>query len=109
MGMNTGLLDAEALADTLIMVLKEDQSLSLLDIYSDERRKVFQTFVDPVTTNNLLRIQYNTPETVKDDWFFRKLQNMDEKTARELARPFFEVWRTNMRKVLAENVANNIA
>lgn len=50
MGLNTSILDASALADALEMVILEAKTDALLDVYSDERRKVFQTFVDPTTT-----------------------------------------------------------
>jgi hypothetical protein len=98
------MLDADALAEALIMVLKENYPTSLLDIYSDERRKVFQFFVDPTSTQNKLRVHSNPEDrAVQDDWFFRQLQNPTPKQLKEMARPYFETWRTNIRK-LAEDV-----
>ncbi|KAL2426642.1 hypothetical protein ABEF95_011154 [Exophiala dermatitidis] len=50
-GLNTGILDIEGLAEALIMVLKQNRSDAVLDVYNDERRKVFQNFVDPTSTS----------------------------------------------------------
>jgi 2-polyprenyl-6-methoxyphenol hydroxylase-like FAD-dependent oxidoreductase len=103
MGLNTGLLDADAVAETLIMIINEHRPLSLMDVYSDERRKVFQSLVDPMSSQNKTRLQHNTPESArKDDWYFRTLQNLSPETAHELARPFAELWRTDMRKLVKD-------
>jgi len=85
------------------MILNERQSSALLNIYSDERRKVFQFFVDPTSTANKLRVHSNSADTaVQDDWFFRMMSveapKMSPDMLQELARPYFETWRTNMRK-----------
>lgn len=104
LGLNTGMLDADAVADALIMVLKEGRSEDVLDVYSDERRKVFQFMIDPMSSYNKLRIHTNPPEeATKRDWYFRLLNNPTEKKMLELMKPFFEDWRTNMRKA-AEDV-----
>lgn len=50
MGLNTSILDADALAEALVMILQEVKPLSLPDIYCDQRRKEFRFFVDPTTT-----------------------------------------------------------
>ncbi|KAE8139523.1 hypothetical protein BDV38DRAFT_291238 [Aspergillus pseudotamarii] len=55
MGLTTGLIDSEALADALELIIHEGKPISILDTYSDERRRVFQTFVDPTSTQNKLR------------------------------------------------------
>ncbi|KAK5045143.1 hypothetical protein LTR84_009476 [Exophiala bonariae] len=100
LGLNTGILDADALAEALIMILKEQYPPSLLDIYSDERRKVFQFFVDPTSTQNKLRVHSNhEDEAVQNDWFFRLLQNPTYQELKEMAKPYFETWRTNIRKL----------
>ena len=103
MGLNTGILDAEALAETLIMVLEEEKPLSLLDVYSDERRKVFQFFVDPTTTQNKLRVHNNDQEVAtRDEWYFRLKANPTKEALIEMATPYFETWRTDMRKLSKE-------
>lgn len=105
MGLNSGLLDADAAAETLIMIINEGHPLDLLDTYNDERRRVFQTFVDPRSTQNKLRLQHNTPETaVRDDYFFRKLQNLTPEEVRKMYKPFVEVWRTDVRTLAERKV-----
>lgn len=100
LGLNTGMLDADALAEALIMVLKEDCPEQVFDLYSDERRKVFQFFVDPTSTQNKLRIHNHPPEVAAErDWYFRILANPTQKKMEELMRPYFETWRTNMREI----------
>ena len=98
MGLNTGLLDADALSEALIMILKESRSDKLLTLYSDERRKVFQSFVNPTTTENKLRLQQPySKETVREDYFFRELQDATPETLQEKAKPYFEHWCTDIR------------
>ena len=99
MGLNTGILDADALADALIMILKESKPESLLDLYSDERRKVFQRFVDPTSTYNKLRLQMDAEAANRDDWFYRLMQDPSPELMKEMNKPFFEVWRTDIRKL----------
>lgn len=85
------------------MVIKDghDAPSAVLDAYSDERRKVFQFFVDPTSTQNKLRVHSNPPETAaQDDWLLRLLQNPTPQQLMELSRPYFETWRTDMRKVM---------
>ena len=99
LGLNTGLLDADAVAETLIMILNEGRSDDILDVYSDERRKVFQFFVDPTSTQNKLRVHNNSVDNaVANDWYFRTLQNPTAEQIENLSKPYFEVWRTNMRE-----------
>lgn len=74
----------------------------VLDYYSDNRRKVFQNFVDPASTHHKLRLHTLDADTAaQDDWLLRMLKKgptMEER--RELMRPFEEVWRTDMRRAL---------
>lgn len=81
------------------MVLIEGKSDRVLDVYSDERRKVFQNFVDPVSTYNKLRLHTVNPETaVQDDWYFRLLaRGMTPEQIQEVMMPYFETWPTDMR------------
>lgn len=106
LGLNTGMLDADALAEALIMVLKENHPTTVLDIYSDERRKVFQFFVDPTSTQNKLRVHSNDADTAaQDDWFFRMMNDPSKltlKQVQEMAKPYNEDWRTNIRQIVAD-------
>lgn len=100
--MNTGFLDVVALYDTLIMILKEGKPDSLLDLYSDERRRAFQMFTDPMSTYNLLRLSLDMDRATEDDWFFRALSTQDQRVLKQLNRGFSEDWPTDMRKVAKE-------
>ncbi|EXJ70435.1 uncharacterized protein A1O5_06503 [Cladophialophora psammophila CBS 110553] len=104
LGLNSGMLDADALAEALVMVLREGRSDKVLDVYSDERRKVFQFFVDPTSSQNKMRVHSHPPETAaQDDWYFRILaNNPTKKQMLDLMKPYFETWRTNMRKAAGE-------
>ncbi|KIW75446.1 hypothetical protein Z517_10187 [Fonsecaea pedrosoi CBS 271.37] len=104
LGLNTGMLDADACAEALIMILKDSfPPNETLNTYSDSRRKVFQFFVDPTSTQNKFRVHSNPPETAaEDDWFLRDLNHMTPKKAVEMARPYFEGWRTDMRQAVQE-------
>lgn len=101
MGLSSGLLDADALADTLDLIINEGKPMDLLDVYSDARRKAFQTFVDPVSTQNKLRCA-NDPETATEDWFLRSMINPNPEELEEFNKSFFDVWRTDMRKLISK-------
>ncbi|KAL1884609.1 hypothetical protein Plec18167_002199 [Paecilomyces lecythidis] len=101
LGLTSGLLDADALADTLDLIINEGKPMDLLDVYSDARRKAFQTFVDPVSTQNKLRCA-NDPETATEDWFLRSMINPNPEESEEFNKMFFDVWRTDMRKLISK-------
>ncbi|KAF0324293.1 FAD binding domain protein [Colletotrichum asianum] len=72
LGLSNCLMEAVALSDALILVLKEGKPVDpVLTMYSDERRQVFQFFIDPVSSWSKLRIQAGE----HDDWFFRCLKD----------------------------------
>lgn len=49
--MSNCVLGADALAETLIMIINEGKPLErMLKLYSDERRQVFQLLIDPTTS-----------------------------------------------------------
>ncbi|PYI00059.1 FAD binding domain protein [Aspergillus ellipticus CBS 707.79] len=100
LGLTTGLLDAEALADTLAFIINDDNPLDVLDLYSDQRRKVFQTFVDPISSQNTLRVA-NDPETATEDWFLRAMIDRSPEFMAEMGQPYFYFWRTDMSKLVA--------
>ena len=103
MGLNTGLLDADALAEALVMIINESRSDELLTLYSDERRKVFQYFVDPTTTANRCRLHaFSTKDAVLDDYYFREIANPTFETLRKGAKPYFETWCTDIRSLASE-------
>ncbi|KAJ5594662.1 FAD/NAD(P)-binding domain-containing protein [Penicillium hispanicum] len=100
LGLTTGLLDADALPDALEFIINDKKPMKILDIYSDERRKVFQTFVDPVSTWNKLRMA-NDPETAHEAWMLRAASNPSPEFMAQLSRPYFDFWRTDMGKLVA--------
>jgi 2-polyprenyl-6-methoxyphenol hydroxylase-like FAD-dependent oxidoreductase len=94
MGLNTGFLDAVALSDALKMVLKDGKPGKLvLQMYSDERRKVVQDFIDPTPTYIKLRLHSINIETAQqDDRFFRCLQNYSSEDFTRYMRRFETIW-----------------
>ncbi|KAH7148174.1 FAD binding domain-containing protein [Dactylonectria macrodidyma] len=106
LGLTTGILDGEALAATIKMILHEGSPLSLLGTYSDERRQVFQSFVSPTSTANKLRIQQD-PAAADGDWLVRAMRNPTPTVLREFIMPYMTVWRTDMRAAVAAQVARD--
>ncbi|KAJ5768907.1 hypothetical protein N7520_003466 [Penicillium odoratum] len=102
MGLNTGILDGDALAEALIMILNEGRSDDILTSYSDARRKVFQYFVDPTTTANKLRLHLPSETAAEDDDYLRSLQSLTPEALEKGAKPYFETWRTDIRAVAKE-------
>lgn len=98
MGASTGLLDADALAEALIMIIYDGAPISILEKYSDERRKVFQMFVDPTTKYNKLRLQCESKDAAKD-WFIKSMKDPSPEELINFFAPFVTTWRTNMRDV----------
>ncbi|KAJ9626695.1 hypothetical protein H2204_009965 [Knufia peltigerae] len=97
LGLNTGILDADALAQTFVRVLKEGSPESLFDRYSLERRRVFQTIVDPISTANKRRIHDSHPDTVaKEDWFYASINNKEDPTEKFQHFEWMKGWRTDM-------------
>lgn len=100
MCLNRRLLDADALSEALIMILKESKSDNLLTLCSDERRKVIQSFVDPTTTANKLRL--HSPclrEAVNDDHYFQEMQNPTPEVIQKNAKHYFDLWCTDIRSM----------
>lgn len=97
MGLATGLLDVEALADSLELIINDGKPKSVLNVYS-ERQRVFQFFTNPVSTANKTRI-VTDPEFAHDDWVIRTLNN-NPTALRSYARQFVDMWRTGMTSVV---------
>lgn len=105
MGLNTGLLDGDALAESLIMILQEGKPDDLLTIYSDARREVFQYFVDPTSTANKLRLHLPVDTAATDDAYFRSTQNPSAQDLIDSARPYFDSWRTDIRALARDRLS----
>ena len=101
MGLNTGILDSEAAADALELMINNNGPLTLLSLYGDERRRVFQFFVNPLATANILRLKQPT-EHALDDWLLRALNHPTPEFLRKSGEAFFTEWRSDIGKLAAE-------
>ncbi|PNS21650.1 rRNA bioproteinsis protein rrp5 [Sphaceloma murrayae] len=96
LGLSNCLLDAVSLSDALILTLREGKpSDAVLNMYSDERRQVFQFFIDPVSSWSKLRVQ--SGET--DDWFFRALNDTSSPAFANYINTLQNVWPTHIREM----------
>jgi 2-polyprenyl-6-methoxyphenol hydroxylase-like FAD-dependent oxidoreductase len=104
MGLSGGLLDAEAVADALDLIVNGGQPLSLLDTYAYERQRVFQTFTSPQSMMNKLRCAAD-PERASEDWLIHTL-NTDPESLKDFGRHFFDTWRTDMRSLVGASLSS---
>ncbi|PVH72197.1 FAD/NAD(P)-binding domain-containing protein [Cadophora sp. DSE1049] len=75
MGLTLGILDSEALADALIMVINDGLPADrVLTLYSNLRRQVFGYFINPMFTQNKFRVASNADDLERDDGFIRLLK-----------------------------------
>ncbi|KAL6248691.1 hypothetical protein RBB50_004946 [Rhinocladiella similis] len=101
LGLTTGLLDAESLADALDYVINHGKALSVLQTWSDSRRKAFATVTNPISTKNKLRCSDQNPDTAaKDDAFLKAIVDRDEEKLAEIAHSF-DNWRTDMTQLVS--------
>ncbi|KAI1808011.1 FAD/NAD(P)-binding domain-containing protein [Daldinia bambusicola] len=103
LGLCTGLLDGDALAQTLQIAFStspSDPNLEpLFNRYSTERRWVFQNVIHPFSSANKTRLHGAKPDDVaREDWYFRALARGDPKELQEIHRPLYAQWRTDMQK-----------
>ncbi|KAI8964131.1 FAD/NAD(P)-binding domain-containing protein [Daldinia sp. FL1419] len=103
LGLCTGLLDGDALAQTLQIAFStssSDPNLEhLFNRYSAERRWVFQNVIHPFSSANKTRLHGAKPEDMaREDWYFRALARGDPKELEAIHRPLSAQWRTDMRK-----------
>ncbi|GFF56532.1 3-(3-hydroxy-phenyl)propionate/3-hydroxycinnamic acid hydroxylase [Aspergillus udagawae] len=87
LGLSTGILDYDALATAIKIILHEGGPLSLLSTYSDARCQVFQSFISPTSTANKLHIQQE-PIAANNDWLICKMQNLTVKTLHNFIKPY---------------------
>ena len=115
LGLCTGLLDADALHQTLCIALSSSKSTqngdhsakdtsqvdlqSLFGRYSAERRRIFQNIIHPFSSANKTRLHSGEPDDVaREDWYFQALARGDPKELKQIHEPLFELWRTEMSK-----------
>ena len=78
LGLTGGLLDAAALADSLIAIAQGLATEGILDCYAEERRKIFLEVVNPISQANKERLHKTNPDTVgESDPFLRQLRAAD--------------------------------
>ncbi len=97
MGLTTGILDAEALSDALIMVLKEGAPGQVLDLYANLRRQVFGFFVDPMSTQNKARVESTPEELEREDGFVQMLNTVTPEEYARQQKYYSDQWRTDIR------------
>ncbi|OOQ86326.1 hypothetical protein PEBR_21904 [Penicillium brasilianum] len=73
LGLTTGILDVDSLADALGYVINDGMSESVLQAWSDARLDVFNNIVSPIASQNFRRCYEVDPETPFVDPFFRML------------------------------------
>ncbi|KAJ6443743.1 FAD binding domain-containingprotein [Purpureocillium lavendulum] len=105
LGLCTGLLDADALSQTLEIALTSpgdqkasDDALRRLFVrYSTERRWVFQNIIHPFSSANKTRLHGGNPDDVaREDWYFVALSQGNKLELEAIHRPLYASWRTNM-------------
>lgn len=102
LGLCTGLLDADILAQALDAILNHGypDPQQLLAEYSAARRFVFQNFVDPISSANKLRLhESDADDAAKEDWYYRALARADPVELARMNAPFFQAWRTDIRQI----------
>lgn len=71
--MTGGIVDVGGLYDCLVGIYDGKADDSILEKYSDVRREKYQTMVDPLSTENLLRLFDQNPDTAFENDEFLKL------------------------------------
>lgn len=67
LGFTTGIWDGLVLADVLAAVMRGEEDESILDRYSDERRRVYLDISSPAASSNKRMIEQSDPEIRKAD------------------------------------------
>ncbi|KAI0894241.1 FAD/NAD(P)-binding domain-containing protein [Annulohypoxylon nitens] len=128
LGLCTGLLDADALHQTLQIVfsLGEEKRYApntngarssgygsrqtinpqaLFSRYSSERRRVFQNIIHPYSSANKTRLHSADPEdTAREDWYFQALRRGDPKELESINAPLYNGWRTDMWSLVGKSL-----
>ncbi|RDL41315.1 Uncharacterized protein BP5553_01294 [Venustampulla echinocandica] len=84
LGLTTGLLDADSLADALNFVINDGKPLSILRSWADARHAVFKDFINPVSTANKLRCHDTNPDDPKSDPFLKAVMEQDSSALQEV-------------------------
>ncbi|KAK3056016.1 hypothetical protein LTR09_003252 [Extremus antarcticus] len=82
LGLTGGIMDAAALADSLIVIYESKTSETVLEKYAEVRRQIFVDTVNPTSQANKTRLHDSDPDTIGDpDPFLHMLRqaSADEK------------------------------
>lgn len=107
LGLCTGILDADALAQALDLALNHhpnDPELQkeCFKTYSASRRRVFQTVVHPYSSAAKTRLHSGDPDdVVEEDWYLRTLRAGDKAAIDQMHDGLLNHWRTNIRAEIA--------
>ncbi|KAH6698518.1 FAD-binding monooxygenase [Leptodontidium sp. MPI-SDFR-AT-0119] len=101
MGLTTGIIDSEAIADVLELIILGGAPIDALSVYSNERMRAFQLFVDPVTSANQCRMARNS-ESAMDDWLMYNLAHPTKEFLEDYGKPMFTTWRKDMTEAVTK-------
>ncbi|PVH83854.1 FAD/NAD(P)-binding domain-containing protein [Cadophora sp. DSE1049] len=102
LGLCTGILDADALAQAFDLALnkysdKPEAQQHIFATYSDARRRVFQLHVSPFSSSSKLRLHSQDAEqTAAEDWYLRTLRSGNEEAIKKLHEPLLGHWRSDI-------------
>lgn len=108
LGLCTGILDADALAQTLDLALHRYVSDPHLQqqcfkTYSASRRWVFQNVVHPTSSAAKTRLQSGNPDDlVEEDWYYLTLRNGDKNAIDKMHDGLLNHWRSNIAAEMAD-------
>lgn len=87
LGLTGGLADIDSLADALIGIHEGKADYSILDRYDEVRRDMWHSVIDPISSDNLRRLNGQDPEkALEQDPLLKKLQEAanDQKLAAQM-------------------------
>jgi 2-polyprenyl-6-methoxyphenol hydroxylase-like FAD-dependent oxidoreductase len=84
LGLTTGFWDAMILADVLAAVLRGEEDQSILDRYSDDRRRVFWEVTSPAASENKRMMEEADPVRQREDCDRYKSMSDDPDLARQM-------------------------
>ncbi|KAH6868927.1 FAD-binding monooxygenase [Thelonectria olida] len=115
LGLCTGMLDADALAQAFDLALNRyvgDPKLQeeCFRTYSAARRRVFQTVVHPMSSAAKTRLQCGSPgDIAEEDWYIRTLRGGNKGAIDQLHDGLINHWRSNIAaEVMAGKEGSNV-
>ena len=92
LGLTGGLVDAGSLADCIIGVVERIADPSIFDQYDEIRRRMWHKIINPVSSDNIVRLHSQDPDKALDnDEFLKKLTRAEKDP--ELMEQMIVVWR----------------